>query len=157
MPSHLLRFIYFHVVLTSFNNHILLFVSLSDFNSRFYNHYPISIRYFIISNVSLSLGSVSICSSPNEKCSRDLTPEIRPLLHAGQTSPLQPHPEQETCCSSCVSLNSWGAESKTIGGGFYYLCILKFFSQMFNNKYLLLLFTVFKDGIFITDILGFLL
>lgn len=67
---------------------------------------PLVLDTLLSQNVSLSPGSVSICSSPNEKFSRDLTPEIRPLLHAGQTSPLQPHPEQETCCSSCVSLNS---------------------------------------------------
>lgn len=107
MPSHLLLFIYFHVVLTSLNNHILLFVSLSDFNSRFYNPCPISIRYFIISNVSLSPVCVIICSTTSEKFSRDFTLEIRPLLSAGQTSPLQPHPEEEICCSSCVSLNSY--------------------------------------------------
>lgn len=83
MPSPLPFFIFFPVVLTSINVHMLLLVSFSDFNSMFCDSYRISITLFLIPNVCLAPVSVSIHSTVSEKFSRDSTLEIRPLPPAG--------------------------------------------------------------------------
>lgn len=156
MPSLLSLFIFSHAVFTSIYIYILLFISQILIPGFMTLSILVLDTWFLISNVPHTPMSVSICSTPSETFSRDSKLEIRPLLPAGQTYLLQPHTVEETSCFSPISMTGEGPEGKSMVSGFYFLCTLTFF-QMSNNKHLLLLFIIFKDRIFIIDILGFLL